>query len=249
MRREIPRFSRVIIETTGLAEPRHVIDILGADPFIDGRFTWAAIVATVDGITGAASLDQFSEAVAQAACADRLVVTKTDVAPRNEVKALMQRLRILNPQSDIIRSPGASSLVALMEPRRSADALRDLARRNDGPIHSAATSSVWLRLAAPVSRPSFAAAFEALLGRFDSKILRAKGLIAFAGENALSVVQYVRGGALEVGEAEFVPDEHRRPGLVVFATCVDPDGIADCLAAARLEAMMPHGHAHPRGVN
>src|SRR6059036_2874869 len=78
---EIRQFRRIVIETTGLADPAPILFTLGADPMLDHRLRLAAVVTLVDAMHGGETLDRFAEAGRQAALADLLVITKTDLAP------------------------------------------------------------------------------------------------------------------------------------------------------------------------
>ncbi len=99
-------FSRVIIETTGLADPAPVLHVLMTHPYLALRFRLDGIIAVVDAVNGAATLDAHAEAVKQAAMADRLVLTKTDLAAsaadRASLTALRARLHALNPAAHVL---------------------------------------------------------------------------------------------------------------------------------------------------
>lgn len=90
-------FSRVMVETTGLADPAPVLHTLMVEPAIIRSFRLARVVTTVDAVNGAATLDRHREAVKQAATADLLLLTKTDLAHPAAIAALMGRLQCLNP--------------------------------------------------------------------------------------------------------------------------------------------------------
>jgi G3E family GTPase len=90
-------FRRVVIETTGLADPAPVLHALISDPIVAERFMLDGVVTTVDAVNGGGTLDNHPEAVKQAAVADRLLVTKTDLAAGEAVAALKTRLAALNP--------------------------------------------------------------------------------------------------------------------------------------------------------
>ena len=78
----MPPFERVVIETTGLADPVPIVAGFTADPALRWHFRLGKVVTVVDAVNGAANLDRFAEAVKQVALADRLVVSKTDLADR-----------------------------------------------------------------------------------------------------------------------------------------------------------------------
>ncbi len=101
VRGECPEFDRVVIETTGLADPVPVLHALMSNPLVAARYRLDGVVTTVDAVHGVGQLDQHPESVKQVAVADRLVVTKTDLAAPEVVAALMRRLRGLNPAAPI----------------------------------------------------------------------------------------------------------------------------------------------------
>jgi G3E family GTPase len=88
---------RVVVETTGLADPAPILQTLMSDPMVLHSYRLDGVVTLVDAVNGAATLDAQPEAVKQAAVADRLVITKTDLARPEQVATLWQRLRALNP--------------------------------------------------------------------------------------------------------------------------------------------------------
>ena len=98
-RGDIPDFSRVLVETTGLADPVPIVQTLSTDTAITSSFSLKAVVTTVDAVNGLAQLDEMPEPVKQAALADVLLVTKADLAGDNAVAALKQRLTKVNPSA------------------------------------------------------------------------------------------------------------------------------------------------------
>jgi G3E family GTPase len=97
----LPPFARVLVETTGLADPAPIIHTLMAEGMIDGRFRLARVVTLVDAVAGDATLDAHEEAMKQAAVADLLLLTKTDLAA-DCGKALRMRLAAINPGAAIL---------------------------------------------------------------------------------------------------------------------------------------------------
>jgi G3E family GTPase len=100
----VPYFVRVVIETTGLADPAPVLHALLSDPIVAERYTIDGVVTTVDAVNGGGTLDRQPEAVKQAAVADRLIVTKADLADRDGLAALEARLTALNPGAPLLRT-------------------------------------------------------------------------------------------------------------------------------------------------
>ena len=91
-------FRRIVVETSGLADPAPILYTLGADPMLDRRLRLQRVATVVDAVTGAATLDRFPEAARQAAVADALVISKTDLAAFGE--ALAGRLEALNAAAE-----------------------------------------------------------------------------------------------------------------------------------------------------
>jgi G3E family GTPase len=126
----VPEFDRVVIETTGLADPAPILQALMTDPIVTSRFRLDGVIATVDALTGQATLDRHTEAVRQAALADRLVLTKIDLAAESECSAMESRLRAINPAAPILRAscgaidPGHLFDIAVHDPAAKAGDLQ-----------------------------------------------------------------------------------------------------------------------------
>lgn len=99
--KEIPAFKRLVIETTGLADPAPILHTIMTDPVISSRYRLDGVVVTVDAVNGALQLDENPESVKQAAVADRLLLTKTDMMQGPNPDRLAERLGALNPSAKI----------------------------------------------------------------------------------------------------------------------------------------------------
>jgi G3E family GTPase len=100
----IPPFRRLVIESTGLADPFPILSTVHADPVLKHHFVLGNVISTVDAVNGDAELDAYEESVKQAAIADRLVITKTDLADADAAQLLALRLRALNPAAPLLRT-------------------------------------------------------------------------------------------------------------------------------------------------
>jgi G3E family GTPase len=109
-------FDRVMIETTGLADPAPVLHTIMLHPYLVLRFRLDGIVTVVDAVNGLATLDAHAEAVKQAAVADRLILTKTDLVDTPERRAaqeeLLARLRALNPAARLLDAAAGEATAA-----------------------------------------------------------------------------------------------------------------------------------------
>ena len=110
----IAPFKRVIIETTGLADPAPILHAVLYHPYLSMRFAVQGLVTVVDAMAGEATLDAHGEAVRQAAMADRLVLSKTDLAGSAAATALITRLRRLNPGAAICDAGAALNVGSLV---------------------------------------------------------------------------------------------------------------------------------------
>ncbi|MGH7044915.1 MAG: CobW family GTP-binding protein [Stellaceae bacterium] len=111
---KIPDFARVVIETTGLADPAPILHTLISDPLVAARYMLDGVVATVDAVNGTGTLDRQPEAVKQAAVADRLLLTKTDLTDADTAAALTARLAALNPGAPLVSVAGGEVDPALL---------------------------------------------------------------------------------------------------------------------------------------
>ena len=98
----VPAYRRVVIETTGLADPLPVLTTVTADPVLRHHYRLGNVITTIDAVNGRDQLDRQHESVKQAAVADRLVVTKADLADSADVRSLIDRVRHLNPGAYIV---------------------------------------------------------------------------------------------------------------------------------------------------
>src|SRR5579884_1118532 len=100
-RGSVPPFARVVIETSGLADPGPILQTFSTDRALGGEFHVDAVLAVVDAVNGEANLRAAAEARKQAILADRIVISKADLADAAAVDSLRRRLRELNPRADI----------------------------------------------------------------------------------------------------------------------------------------------------
>jgi G3E family GTPase len=170
-----PSFRRIALETSGLADPGPVLYTLSADAFLEASLTLDRVVTTIDGLLGVETLDRYPEAAAQAAVADLLLITKTDLAPVPD--ELVQRLAWLNSMAPIVDAGDADASAilfggspkALPRPRLSATA-----------VHAHGIYALSIRLQRSMTRLGFAMALGELARDHGQKLLRVKGMIEFA---------------------------------------------------------------------
>lgn len=248
-RGELPPFERVIVETTGLADPVPLLRTLLTDPELSVSMTFDGVVTVVDGVNGLAQLATHSESVKQVTAADRIVVSKAELALPGEVEALLERVRVLNAGAEVHIDPTDSAeIVALFSAaRRDHDvgAWLDAAEPHGGQGHdhhhhhhtddSIRTFSVVRE--EPVTKEGLRLWLNAL-GRFKGpQLLRMKGVVNVDGSPI--VVQAVQHLFHEPEELDHWPsDDHRT--RIVFIT----DGLERGTLEATLDVL---GFSKARG--
>ncbi len=109
-------FDRVVIETTGLADPAPILNTLMTDAAVAQQYRLDGVVTTIDAVNGSGTLDLQIESVKQAAVADRLLLTKTDLVDKNSLSKLQKRLRVINPAApQVIAQNGAVDAALLFD--------------------------------------------------------------------------------------------------------------------------------------
>ncbi|MGG5807699.1 CobW family GTP-binding protein [Falsiroseomonas sp. CW058] len=244
-------FDRVVVETSGVADPGPLIGFVFDDPRIAALYRPGAVVTTCDALAGADVLDRQSEALSQAVLADHLLVTKPDLAGEAAVAALVARLRALNPAATIRAAAlGQGVEAALLDApdgaRRGACApgCADPHHHHDHPGQDhAARFHAWLLLAArALSFAEVEALGVALRGAAAAGLLRAKGLLPLADRPGCAVVQAT---ATMVHPPAILPDPPSGPGrLVLIGEGPEPRALLDALAPFGLAPVprlpMPH---------
>ncbi|MCC7484282.1 MAG: GTP-binding protein [Burkholderiales bacterium] len=223
---KVPAFGRVVVETTGLADPAPVMQTL-----IGGRtaarYRLAGMVAAVDSVLGWDALDAHPEALKQAALADCLVLTKTDLARAAALAALHRRLARLNsgarriesalgrfPDPDALFDPAGSieALAAVPAPATGPRGVPGGRRDRTGP-HDRRIGAFTVRIEPPVDWTLFHEWLELILASRGENLLRLKGIVRVAGRERPVVIQCVQHMAFPPAELRQWPDADRATRL------------------------------------
>jgi G3E family GTPase len=206
VRGEIPPFKRAVIETTGLADPAPILHMLMTDYFVSAHYALDGIVTTVDGLHGERQLAAHAEAVKQAALADRIILTKGDLAGRETLGALRARLAALNRTAGLLEAvdgeldPAAILGAGLFDPAAKApdvrrwlseEALAGADHDHAHNRHDERIRNFCLTLERAASWQGYAAWLQAMRGLSGPDLLRVKGLLEIAGEARPYVIQGV----------------------------------------------------------
>jgi G3E family GTPase len=210
-------FERIVVETSGLADPAPIVQALAVDDGLQGVITLSRIVATVDAVTGPETLASYVEAQKQAAFADAIVLTKTDLTDGGEARAAVAAL---NPQAEFAEGQNGYIDPRLLLP--PADAAAALARwldlAGDGEAeHTPGIASVTLVRSAPVPAIALTLFLEALAEACGPDLLRIKGLVQVTeAPETPAVVHGVQHVFHPLGWLERWPSADRRTRLVLI---------------------------------
>jgi G3E family GTPase len=222
-RAAVPTFRRVVIESTGLADPFPVLSTLRADPVLRHHFRAAGVVTTVDAVNGLMQLDRYVVSMRQAAIADVIALTKTDIAPEDAVLPLQARLGALNPLAPVFRvAEGPLPVNALLAADRSPF---KAVGEPDGTAAHAKARALSIVAEEPIDWSSFGIWLTMLLNRHGARILRVKGLLALRGEARPVAVHGVQSLVHAPSHLEAWPDGDRRSRLVFIVEDLDPEPI------------------------
>jgi G3E family GTPase len=223
-RGDIPYFRRVVIETSGLADPAPIAYTLLSEAVLRHHFRLSGIITTVDAVNGASGLDSFPESVKQASMGDRLVVTKADLTDEETIAALRRRLRRLNVSAEILdsRDIGADFSQLLTDDiydaaGKSREARRWVAEEVDEHVthgHTADVQSFAVIFDKPLDWTAFGVWASMLLHRHGADILRLKGLLNVAGVLTPVLINGVQHIVHPPSHLDEWPDADRRSRLV-----------------------------------
>ena len=244
-RGDIPSYERVVVETTGIADPVPIAYTLLAEPVLQHHYRLGNVVTVVDAVNAPAQLDRFTESVRQVALADRLVVSKLDLAGPGAMDELRPRLATLNPAAPIIVADSSGLdpvdlLIADIHDRetKSREVERWIHSIHDGAAgtgghasHAEAITACCFTFDAVLDWTAFGVWMSMLLHRHGDRVLRMKGLLNVAGVPGPVLVNGVQHLVHPPAHLDRWPDEDRRSRVVVISHGLDRDEIERSLHA------------------
>lgn len=205
-RGDIPPFRRLVIETTGLADPAPIIGTLAADIMLKYHFAIGNVVTVLDVPNGLHNLQTFEEAARQVALADRIVLTKTDLATADACAALRAAVEAINPAAIVTSGDESGAAARLLTQdihdlaSRPAEARRWVASARHGDHRHASADrnrhgeirAVSLTMDRPIAWARFSLWLSLLVHRHGTRILRLKGILDVEGAASPVVVHGVQ---------------------------------------------------------
>ena len=261
---DLPPFDRVLIETTGLADPVPIVQTVVTDEKLAPQYVLDSVVTLVDAVNGGAQLDTQPESCKQAAIADRLLITKCDLAQPAAVDALTTRLADFNPGAEVLQvargeiAPDLLFGAAINGAARTAELSRWLrdgeyvqvearqqlkagARRA---AHDPHIRSYCIHLDEPVTVAGLSAWLTALASLRGADLLRVKGLLNVDGTPV--AVHAVQTLIHEPVTLQRWPDADRRSRLVFIARDMDRAAIEATLDVLRWKSTLPLADGVPK---
>lgn len=250
-RGDIPRFERVVIETTGIADPAPILDTLLNDPWVRARYRMDGVVTTVDAVLGEAQLDSYFEAMRQVAVADKLILTKTDLAGPADLSVLKARLAELNPAAEQITAiKGEMDFERILdlglfntrdkvpdvqkwlnEQRyKPAKATGIMGRKPANDAHDNRIRSFSVVIDEPIPPAGLQAALEMLVGFRSEYLLRFKAIVNLVGHDKPTILHGVQHVLYPETELDSWPSDDRRSRFVFIVRDLEPEFVARVLA-------------------
>ena len=249
----VPPFRRVLIETSGLADPVPILQAIMRDGVISHVFRLAGLICAVDAVFGSEQLERDEVAREQVAMADRILVTKIDLVGGACPEALEAQLARLNPAAEVLPvANGEVSASALLGDEASdappwlgvMAASGEHHHHDHHPAHDASVAAESFRLERPATWSGLAAWISVMRERYGRDLLRCKGIVNVAGVAGPVVVHGVQ-GLFDTLRLPAWPDAERRSRLVVIGRDLRRDDIAASLAWLHApEGTLPPLNAH-----
>jgi G3E family GTPase len=238
-RGEVPPFTRLIVETTGLADPAPIVATLLADPILRHHVSLGNIVTVVDAVNGAANIEAYPESLRQAAVADRLIVSKIDIADAEAIDCLAQKLSAINPTAPVVHLDES----VIPEVSLFTSDIHDLASRTSEVAHWLSSEidhahhhhhhhhdvnrhgdvrAFVLTSTDPIDWARFGLWLSMLLNRHGSDILRLKGILSIENVETPVVIQGVQHLIHKPMHLSAWPDGIVATKIVVIAKRLDP---------------------------
>ncbi|MEC7975246.1 MAG: GTP-binding protein [Pseudomonadota bacterium] len=253
-------FDRVIIETTGIADPAPILQTILGDEKVSNQYALAAVLTAVDAVNGAQTLKHHFEAVKQVAVADRILLTKADLLDGSN-EALMRSIRKLAPSApvnpivdgeasadwffsnNIYSAEGKTSDVEAWLMGESQQASADVEGYNHNHNHDhdldrhGTIAASCLTFEQPVDAALFETCLAMLMEFRGEDLLRVKGIINVAGMDRPMVIHGVQHVFHPPEILDGWPSADRRSKIVIIARELEIDAIRSCFASVGLEAL------------
>jgi G3E family GTPase len=234
----VPFFQRIVIETSGLADPSPILASFASERSLAGAFHLESVITVVPAVSGDETLATFAEARRQAMVADLVVISKADLTDAAAVDALAARIAALNAGAPVVAARQGDVDPALLlagdaagrsNPARRSGFHAEAAQAE----HTDGIRSFTLRDAAPMPWEVFARTMELLMALRGSDLLRVKGLVNVEGCRGPVVVQFVQHLGHPPVELAAWPDDDHASRVVFVVRDLDERDVTSLFTAVR----------------
>ena len=244
MNGKVSSFNRILIETTGLANPVPIIHTLMSSIELIRIYSLDGVITVVDSINGEKTLDLHEESLKQLALAEKIILSKTDIVDKDEINSLIYRIKEINPVSQIVFSKFGNipleeifGLGAYDPYKKSEDVKKWLAaekykdkkhhHHHDVNRHNENIRAFSMMSENPVNMIAFSFFRDMITAALGANLLRMKGIINIAGEERPAVIHGVQHIFHPVQWLETWPDNDRRTKLVFITQNIKKEQIED----------------------
>ncbi len=236
-RQELAPFDRLLIETTGLADPSPILHTITSDPMLRNRYRMDRVLITLDAASGLSNLEHYGEAVRQVAAADVVALTKLDLADPEKIAQLRGEVTALNPVATVVAAPFGrlDADLVIGASQTPSSALTTMANEVMSPasLHREADAihTYTLVFDTPLDWRMFGVWLTLVLHQHGSRILRMKGLLNVGNERGpllLEGVQHVMHAPRHLADW---PDDDHHSRLVFIVRGIERDVVYDSLLA------------------
>ena len=244
MNGKVSSFNRILIETTGLANPVPIIHTLMSSIELIRIYSLDGVITVVDSINGEKTLDLHEESLKQLALAEKIILSKTDIVDKDEINSLIYRIKEINPVSQIVFSKFGNipleeifGLGAYDPYKKSEDVKKWLAaekykdkkhhQHHDVNRHNENIRAFSMMSEKPANMIAFSFFRDMITAALGANLLRMKGIINIAGEERPAVIHGVQHIFHPVQWLETWPDNDRRTKLVFITQNIKKEQIED----------------------
>lgn len=237
----ITPLDRVIIETTGLADPAPILFSILTHPLLVHHYTIEMVIACLDAANGELHLNNNPESLKQIVTADKVIITKTDISSLQTVNQLRQRILLLNPAAQIFTSSHGRLSIDLFDPASGLTEMRAqeklerfqrfLAKPEALTVHTTNIHSMSIQFEEPLDWLAFGIWMSMLLQKHGERIFRIKGIVDVGerGPIVLNGVQHIIHPPQHL--SNWRDDEQRNSQIVLIMQEIKPQQIMDSLIA------------------
>ena len=238
-RGDVPPFSRLVIETSGLADPAPIAYTLYAEPVLQHHFRLASVTTTVDAVNGNGQLERFAESLGQVAAADRIVITKTDLVADAQLEQLRAQLAAINAAAELVEASSDDAvLVDLLTrdrfgaehaEREAASWFASAAVAAPAHSHTHGMQSLCLSFDTPLDWTAFGLWLTMLLHRHGDRVLRVKAMLDVDGVPEPVLIDGAQHLVHPPTHLERWPDGERQSRVVFIVNGLEPAHLRDSL--------------------